>query len=131
MNYLTKLFMLTIFAQGVYVNDVTAKDAGADAIQPDNIQTAIHNAIEKQANSFKGSEKDLVGFLKNIKKDLDEILKSAPAEYKDLKNAIGQLDPNNLLTMLGHVNVILKNIKPETKALILSLIPLKFKPFVG
>lgn len=126
MNYLQKLFMLTIFAQGVCVVEA----------RPDNdIQDKIHKVIEEKTLSFTGTkgEGELVSLLTAIQDDLKQVLSSAPdtAQYKQLKDAVHNLNPSNLLTMIGYVRVILANIDPKTKSLILNHVPAKFRPFVA
>lgn len=126
MNYLQKLFMLTVLGLGVYVNEVLPNE---------DIQAKIHRIIEQKSLSFSGTKGDgeLAKLLSAIQDDLKQVLKSAPdtAQYKQLKEAVNGLNPSNLLTMIGYVRTILANIDPKTKTLIMEHVPAKFKPFVA
>lgn len=118
--------MVTVLAQGVYVNEVRANE---------DIQKKIHRVIYEKTLSFSGTkgDKELVDLLMAIQDDLKRILKSAPdtQQYQQLKNAVDSLNPEQAFAMIGHVRTILKNIDPSTKALIMQHVPTKFKAFVA
>jgi hypothetical protein len=128
MNYFQKMFMLTVLAVGVYV---------PEAISDESIQNKIHNAIEKRINELNKTSSrkdgDIIKLLDIIKADITEILNSTSdtTEYNDLKEALEKLDTRNLFAMLGHIRIILANIHPNTKELILKQVSPKYKPFIS
>lgn len=124
MNYLQKLFMLTVLAKGAYVNEARAESS----VNQTNIRDVIHEIVERNAQSIAGNN-DLPGLVRAIIIDLDAKLQNTPpGEHKELKDAVATLKSNpqaltSLLTIVAHL-------KKETKDILRKHAPVYVQGFL-
>jgi len=118
--------MVTVVAQGVYVNEARADEG---------IKTKIHKAIETRARSFNknGGTTQLVDLVNVILVDIQQVLSTTPEnEHTEFKNAVKSLtkNPEAVVNILSNLPIILKNLAPETKAILRLHAPKNFQAFI-
>jgi len=117
--------MVTVVAQGVYVNEARADEG---------IKTKIHKVIEKNAKLLRknGGTIQLPELINTILVDIQQILSTTPEnEHAEFKNAVNSLtkNPKALTNIISNLPIILNNLAPETKALLRENAP-EFKAFI-
>jgi hypothetical protein len=122
MKNIKKLILITVLGAGICQQNVYA-DAATQAKIRHVIKTHEH-----KLNTLKTSD-DLKKFLHILIKDLKEALKHAPntPEYKKLKDALNNMNPDQLVSIMTNLKTILNHLEPDIKNTIVDSIPMTFR----
>ncbi|MFA5998522.1 MAG: hypothetical protein WC747_00680 [Candidatus Babeliales bacterium] len=120
MKTIKKIYLLSVLALTVTAQVVRADDA---------TDTKIHNAVETRLATTPTTAVGLANTLGELKTDILAIIATAPdaANYATLKAAVEKLDPKQMLAMVIHLKNVLEIMPNNTKALILTKVPLRIR----
>ena len=124
MKTIKKIYLVSALALTAAVPTMMRADAVTD--------TKIHKAVEVRLTKAPTSANDLKAALDVLKVELLAIIDAAPnpAEYTTLKTALKQLDTKVLLAAIVHLKTVLNNVPGNTKALVLSNVPMYLIPLL-